>query len=182
MIYVALLRGINVGGKNKIDMKLLKTTFERVGMMDVETYINTGNIIFSSNDSSKDQLSQILEQAIHDDFGLQIKVMVRSIDDVRGIIEAIPDTSKNDKDMKSDVMFLWEDVASPDVLDQLTIRSEIDKVKYIDGTVIWHVTRQNQTKSGLLKIMGTSLYKRMSIRNSNTLRKLCELMEITNGN
>ncbi len=46
MIYVALLRGINVGGKNKIDMKLLKQTFERVGMNDVVTYINTGNIIF----------------------------------------------------------------------------------------------------------------------------------------
>ncbi|MCS0543574.1 DUF1697 domain-containing protein [Aeromonas veronii] len=82
MVYIALLRGINVGGNNKIDMKLLKQTYERVGMKDVVTYINTGNIIFSSNDHSKTELSRILEEAIHDDFGLRIKVVVRSIDDV----------------------------------------------------------------------------------------------------
>ncbi|MGV2794760.1 DUF1697 domain-containing protein, partial [Clostridium perfringens] len=49
MIYIALLRGINVGGNNKIDMKQLKASFERVGMRDVVTYINTGNIIFDSD-------------------------------------------------------------------------------------------------------------------------------------
>ena len=53
MVYIALLRGINVGGKNKIDMKLLKQTFEQVGMKDVVTYINTGNIIFSYSGISK---------------------------------------------------------------------------------------------------------------------------------
>lgn len=50
MVYVALLRGINVGGNNKIDMKLLKQTFEQAGMNDVVTYINTGNIIFRTMD------------------------------------------------------------------------------------------------------------------------------------
>ena len=65
MIYVALLRGINVGGKNKMDMKLLKQTFEQAGMNDVVTYINTGNIIFSYKDHSKTELSTILEEAIH---------------------------------------------------------------------------------------------------------------------
>lgn len=57
MVYIALLRGINVGGKNKIDMKMLKQTFEKAGMYDVLTYINTGNIIFSSSELSKMELS-----------------------------------------------------------------------------------------------------------------------------
>ena len=83
MVYIALLRGINVGGKNKIDMKLLKQMFERVGMNDVVTYINTGNIIFSYEGLSKIELSAILEEAIHNDFKLKIKVVIRSIDDVR---------------------------------------------------------------------------------------------------
>ncbi len=56
MVYVALLRGINVGGKNKVDMKMLKQTFENAGMTDVVTYINTGNIIFSHHNLSKEEL------------------------------------------------------------------------------------------------------------------------------
>ena len=56
MIYIALLRGINVGGNNKIDMKLLKLTFERVGMKSVKTYINSGNIIFINDGLSKTEI------------------------------------------------------------------------------------------------------------------------------
>ncbi|HZH59036.1 MAG TPA: DUF1697 domain-containing protein [Metabacillus sp.] len=119
MVYIALLRGINVGGKNKIDMKLLKKTFEQVGMNDVVTYINTGNIIFSYKGLSKTELSRILEESIHNDFGLHIKVVVCSVDDVRGIINAIPDTWKNDKDMSSDVMFLWDENDDESVLEYL---------------------------------------------------------------
>ena len=49
MVYVALLRGVNVGGKNKMEMARLKATFEAAGMKDVTTYINSGNVIFSDN-------------------------------------------------------------------------------------------------------------------------------------
>lgn len=181
MTYVALLRGINVGGNSKVEMPKLKQAFERLGLKEVSTYINSGNVIFKT-DKNPHQLVPVIEQKIERDFGLQVPVVIRSLPQIQAINKALPKSWLTNKEVRTDVMFLWEDVASPDVLDQLTIRSEIDKVKYIDGTVIWHVTRQNQTKSGLLKIMGTSLYKRMSIRNSNTLRKLCELMEITNGN
>lgn len=92
MIYVALLRGINVGGKNKIVMNTLKHTFETSGMNDVMTYINTGNIIFSYKDTSITELSNILETAIYNDFGLQIKVVVLNFDDFDRITKSIPDT------------------------------------------------------------------------------------------
>src|SRR5699024_10341112 len=120
MVYIALLRGINVGGKNKIDMKMLKQTFEQIGMINVVTYINTGNIIFSNSDLSKRELIQILEEAIHGDFGLSIKVIVRSIIDIGTIIKAIPDSWKNDKEMKSDVMFLWDEIDDESILENLT--------------------------------------------------------------
>jgi uncharacterized protein (DUF1697 family) len=181
MVYIALLRGINVGGNNKIDMKLLKQTFERVGMKDVVTYINTGNIIFSSNDQSKMELSRILEEAIHDDFGLRIKVVVRSIDDVRGIIHAIPDTWKNDKDMKSDVMFLWDEIDDEAVLENLVIKPTIDTVKYVPGAILWSIEKKNANKSGMSKIIGTKIYKQVTVRNVNTARKIYELMEAQNS-
>ncbi|MEK9197137.1 DUF1697 domain-containing protein [Ureibacillus sp. FSL E2-3493] len=180
MVYIALLRGINVGGNNKIDMKLLRQTFERVGMNNVVTYINTGNIIFSNESLSKDELSMVLEEAIHNDFGLQIKVMVRSIDDVREIMNAIPDTWKNDKEMSSDVMFLWEEVDDASVLEHCVIKPNIDTVKYTPGAVLWSVDKKNITKSGKSKIIGTKVYKQMTVRNVNTARKIYELMQAQN--
>ncbi|WP_342429604.1 DUF1697 domain-containing protein [Neobacillus sp. FSL H8-0543] len=181
MIFIALLRGINVGGKNKIDMKLLKQTFEQVGMNDVVTYINTGNIIFTNKSASKTELSCILEEAINKDFGLEIKVVVRSVDDVREIINAIPETWKNDQDMKSDVMFLWDEMDDESVLENLVIKPNIDRVKYVPGAILWSVDTKNITKSGKSKIIGKKLYKQVTVRNVNTARKIYELMQTKNS-
>lgn len=181
MVYIALLRGINVGGNNKIDMKLLKQSIERIGMNDVVTYINTGNIIFTNNYLSKNELSRIVEETIHNDFGLQIKVIVRSFDDIRGIIHAIPDTWKNDKEMKSDVMFLWDEIDDETVLENLVIKPNIDTVKYVPGAILWSVDKKNVTKSGMSKIIGSKVYKQVTVRNVNTARKIYELMQAKNS-
>lgn len=180
MVYIALLRGINVGGNNKIDMKLLKKTFEKVGMDNVVTYINTGNIIFLNNGLSKNELSRILEEAIHIDFGLQIKVVILSVDDVSIIINAIPESWKNDNDMTSDVLFLWDEIDHESVLESLVIKPNIDTVKYVPGAILWSVDRKNATKSGKSKIIGSKIYKQVTVRNVNTTRKIYELMQAQN--
>jgi uncharacterized protein (DUF1697 family) len=142
MVYVALLRGINVGGKNKIDMKLLKKTFERVGMSSVVTYINSGNIIFTVNGQSKTTISHILEEAIHTDFELQIKVLVHSFDDFKKVIHSLPESWKNDQQMRSDVLFLWDEIDDESVLSKLVIKPEIDTVKYVPGAILWSVEKK----------------------------------------
>ena len=176
MVYIALLRGINVGGKNKIDMKLLKQTFEQVGMNNVVTYINTGNIIFSYKSTSITELSHTLEEAIQVNFGLKIKVVVRSIDDVRVIINAIPDTWKNDKEMKSDVMFLWDEIDDESILNNLLINPNIDTVIYVPGAILWSIDKKNVSKSGMTKIVGSKIYKQVTVRNVNTARKIYDIM------
>lgn len=181
MVFIALLRGINVGGNNKIDMKLLKQTFEQAGMNDVVTYINTGNIIFSHKHLSKPELSLLLEEAIHKDFGLQIKVLVLSFDEVSEIISTIPDTWNNDKDMKTDVLFLWEEIDDESILEKLVIKPDIDTVKYTPSAIVWSIAKKNATKSGMSKIIGTKLYKQVTIRNVNTTRKIYELMKVQNS-
>ncbi|TKC18992.1 DUF1697 domain-containing protein [Robertmurraya kyonggiensis] len=177
MVYIALLRGINVGGKNKIDMKILKQTFEQAGMEDVVTYINTGNIIFSSKSQSKNELSHILEEAIHKGFGLDIRVVVRSFEDIKRIISAIPDTWKNDNEMKSDVLFLWDEIDEESVLENVDIKPSIDTVKYVPGAILWSVEKKNVNKSGMSKIIGKKVYKQVTVRNVNTARKIYELMQ-----
>ncbi|WP_334075832.1 MULTISPECIES: DUF1697 domain-containing protein [Paenibacillus] len=177
MIYIALLRGINVGGNNKIDMKQLKATFERVGMKDVVTYINTGNIIFNSEMQLNTELAAILEAKIQTDFGLQIKVVVRSFEQFSRITEALPPDWTNGPAMKSDVLFLWDEVDHESSLEQLVIKPEIDRVLYVPGAILWSVDREHVTKSGMQKLIGTKLYSKVTVRNVNTTRKIYELMK-----
>ncbi len=177
MVYVALLRGINVGGKNKVEMKQLKTVFEEVGMTSVRTYINSGNVIFSSTIRARARLVGLLEEAIARRFGFKVAVVVRDTKRMRAVVDAMPSHWTNDKTMKCDVMFLWADVDRPSILKQLQFKPEMEDVRYASGAIIWRVDRKNVTRSGMMKLVGTPLYKRMTIRNCNTTRKLLELME-----
>src|SRR4051812_6155577 len=108
MIYVALLRGINVGGNNKIAMSELKATFEKAGMTNVSTYINSGNVIFEDTSHSIPQLTKVIESAIERDFGFAVKVLIRDLPAMEAVIKTLPDAWVNDDAMKCDVMFLWE--------------------------------------------------------------------------
>ena len=177
MVYVALLRGINVGGKNKVEMKKLKGTFEEAGMSNVTTYINSGNVVFTDNRRKASRISEVLEKAITADFGLEIKVLSRDLPSVRKLLKALPDEWTNDASMRCDVMFLWERFDRADVLKDLKIKPEIEDVVYIPGAVIWRVDRDNVMKSRMTKVVGTDLYRGMTIRNCNTVRKLAGIME-----
>lgn len=178
MVYVALLRGINVGGKNRVDMKQLKTAFEDAGMESVRTYINSGNVIFFSPSRSRARLTEVLEDAIARTFGFRVGVLVRDLKSMRAVVKALPLTWVNDGNMKCDVMFLWDDVARASVVKELPIKPEIEELKYVAGALIWRVDRKSVTRSGQMNLARTPLYKRMTIRNCNTTRKLLELMEL----
>ena len=177
MVYVALLRGINVGGKNKVDMKQLRAAFEEAGMTSMRTYINSGNVIFSSPSRSRARLTKVLEDAIARTFGFKVDVLVRDLKSMRAVVKALPRTWVNDATMKCDVMFLWDDVARASVVKELPIKAEIEDRKYVAGALIWRVDRKGVTRSGQMKLVRSPLYKRMTIRNCNTTRKLLELME-----
>lgn len=177
MVYVALLRGINVGGNNKIDMKLLKKAFEQAGMSHVVTYINSGNIIFTNQEHAKNELPRILEEAILGEFGLPIKVVVRNLEEYSAMMQSLPDSWSNDQTMKSDVLFLWEEFDNESSLEQLHIRPEVDRVIYVPGAILWSVDKENVNKSGMQKLIGTKIYRHMTVRNVNTTRKIYELMQ-----
>ncbi|SEO07906.1 Uncharacterized conserved protein, DUF1697 family [Amphibacillus marinus] len=177
MIYVALLRGINVGGKNKVEMKQLKCVFEQVGMAQVSTYINSGNVVFKSDILSVESLSEILEQAIVKHFALSIKVLLRNIEQLEQLMMKLPDSWQNNKQMKSDVLFCWEDVSPADLKEQLTIKPAIDDVIFLNQDVLWHVEREQVTRSGMMRLAGQSIYQKMTVRNVNTTRKIYQLMQ-----
>lgn len=180
MIYVALLRGINVGGHNKVDMKKLKSTFESLGFTNVVTYINSGNIIFEELLKDEKDIVSEIENAIKQNFQLMIKVLVRSLENMETICSELPSTWVKNETMRTDVMFLWEQFDRPEIIEQMQI-NPVDNVKYVPGALLWNVEGKNYGKSGMTKLIGTKLYKAMTIRNVNTVRKLHELMTALKG-
>ncbi|MHC1732270.1 MAG: DUF1697 domain-containing protein [Bacteroidales bacterium] len=175
MIYVALLRGINVGGNNLVDMKRLRTTFESIGFRNVVTYINSGNIVFEELTGRKDIIATAAEAAIKRDFQLDVKVLVRDYDNIDTICRELPPGWVKNDMMRTDVMFLWEKYDNPEVLEKLKI-SQVDNVRYMPGAVLWNVEGKDYSKSGMTKLVGTDLYRNMTIRNVNTVRKIHLIM------
>lgn len=177
MIYAALLRGINVGGNNKIEMAKLKLLFEALGFSNIKTFIASGNVIFGTDKEDSDALSKRIESAIKKKFGTEVRVLLRDIKNVDKIIKALPDSWVNDANTKCDVIFLWESVDKKSILKELPFNPKIEEVKYIPGAVLWRIDRVNATKSRMFKIVGTKLYQEMTVRNCNTVRKIYTLME-----
>jgi uncharacterized protein (DUF1697 family) len=178
MVYVALLRGINVGGKTRVEMFRLKKTFESLGCHEVRTYINSGNVIFKDTRSA-DKLVPLIEKAIANEFALDMPVLLRSRENVQRLVEEIPAAWQNDSLQKTDVMFLWREIDSSSILDKIVINPELENVLYVDGALVWNIARENVTRGNGIKLIKTDLYRHMTIRNINTVRKLAELMATT---
>lgn len=175
MVYVALLRGINVGGNCKVEMKKLKVVFEKLGFENVGTYINSGNVIFSTVKSEKD-LVGIIEKALKKEFGFEIRVVVRSSKNIEKLCKEIPKVWQNDEEQKTDVLFLWDEYHDKKSVDQIKT-TDVDTLLYIEGAIVWNVKKVYLNKSGMKKFVGTQIYKNMTARNINTVRKLHSLLK-----
>ena len=177
MRYVALLRGINVGGANKVSMADLTAAFEAAGMTTVRTYINSGNVIFSSALEDRATLTRLLRESVRDRVGVDVDLLLRDTEDLRTIVEALPAEWRNDSSMKCDVVFLGDGMDAAAVLDELQPRPGIEDASSVPGAVVWRVDRADATRSRLTRIVGTPLYKQVTVRNCNTARKLLELLQ-----
>ena len=176
MAYVALLRGINVGGKAMVSMAKLRDTFEALGLRNVGTYINSGNVIFAGGGADRQKLRRRIERAITADFGLEVFVLLRDAEEMGAVVEAIPRGWRNDSEQKCDVLFS-DRFDSSDILDQLPLTPKIETVRWVPGAVLCRIDRRVLGKSKLTtKLVGTEFYKSMTVRNVNTARKLYGLL------
>ena len=175
--WVVLLRGINVGGRNRVPMAELRAGLSRRGLTDVRTYIASGNIVLRAADGPDARLrvAGLVEQAVTEDFGVRSSALVRPGADVRRIAAAIPTDWVEDADRRCYVLFLFDDVDAPEVLDSLPLVAGVDTAHYTPGAVLWSVPRDRLTRTGMTRIVGTSLYPRLTIRNIRTTRTLAEL-------
>lgn len=173
MKYVALLRGINVGGNNKIEMKKLKLLFEELGFNSVETYINSGNVIFKCDN---DSLLPKIESAINSRFNLSVKTLVLSKNKIKAVVDSIPKGWIGREDWRQNVLFLWPESDSKDILNLIENKDEVDEVRYVPGALLWATNKDYLSRSGGQKLVGSKLYNQMTVRNLNTTLKIWEML------
>ena len=176
-VFVALLRGVNVGGNNLISMSSLKETFEALGFQQVKTYINSGNIIFRTKKVDPRELERIIEQMLSKEYQLNSKVVVRSLSEMDDLVKSLPKSWDGGSDWRFNVIFLRHSIDSEKVLDDLPVKSDIEQVVYRKGALLWSARLAGITRSNMVKLSSRKIYQDMTIRNLNTTRKLTELMK-----
>ncbi len=172
--YVALLRGINVGKGCRVPMKTLKALLEGLGLGDVVTYLNSGNVVFDA-DLGASQLTQLIEHELERTFGENIPTLVKTSSEVVAIAESIPSEWGSNDEEQTYVAYLFSDVDEPGLVSELPVKRQFMSIFYTPGAIVWNIKRADYNRSQITKIVGHSAYARMTTRNVNTARKLAAL-------
>lgn len=173
--YAALLRGINVSGKNILSMKALKELFVDLGMRNVTTYIQSGNVVFDSENDDSSDISKKLETAISNVLGYEVPVIIRSKQELKEIIEKNPFASEDEKMLY--ITFLKE---SPDkeLLSELQEKNiNNDEIRIIDKNAYLLI----RNGYGNTRLSNAFIEKKLRVvsttRNINTVKKLIEITD-----
>ena len=129
--YIALLRGINISGKNKVPMAELKKGFETLAFVEVKTYLNSGNVIFSSDEDNIRKLTDKIEEMIKNQFGLDIPVFVLSREALEDILQNAPDWwGSEDKEIYDNLIFIIPPSAFSDIYNEIgEPKEELERIK-----------------------------------------------------
>ena len=176
-VYVALLRGVNVGGNNMISMSALKESFTALGFAQVTTYINSGNIVFKSKETDARKLEQKIEAMLAKEYDLGSRVVIRSLAEMERLVESLPPSWTGDNRWRYNVIFLRHTIDEEDILTDVPIKEGIEELFYRPGTLLWAAQVSEITRSNMVKLASRKMYQDMTVRNLNTTKKLCALMK-----
>lgn len=175
--YVALLRGINVGGKNLISMQALADCFRTAGYEGVHTYIQSGNVMFASDSPSAAGLEDALERLLQQRFRTPIPTIVRSRDELATTIAAAP-ADHGSKDLRSDVFFLKQPLTAVGVIAQMPeLREGVDSISPGPGALYFSRTAAQASKTRITRLFGMPVFQRMTVRSWRTTTRLLELID-----
>lgn len=180
--YLALLRGINVGGKNIIKMSDLISCFESLGFTDVLTYIQSGNVIFKTNETNKTLLTSQIEKALTKQFNYDSKIVLLSQIQVETVIkDAPPYFGTFPEKLKYDVIFLRDGFTPDEIIKRIKTKEGVDSAFAGSLTLYFSRLISNLTQSRLKNVMTLPEYQNMTIRNWNTTKEILNLIDKNNN-
>ena len=178
MNYVALLRGINVGGNAMIRMSELKTCLEKTGFAEVRTFIQSGNVLFSAPKTATPRLARKIEAAIEKTFGMKVGVVVFAADEWQEVVRRAPKWWGKNQDWKHNLLALLPGTKPRDVIEAMgTLKPEIERATAGPGVIYQSLSIAAFSRASSARIAGHSIYRRVTVRNHNTTRKLGELLK-----
>ncbi|MGN1457372.1 MAG: DUF1697 domain-containing protein [Acutalibacteraceae bacterium] len=176
--YIALLRGINISGKNKIPMAELKKGFTELDFAGVVTYLNSGNVVFSSDIDDKNLLSDKIKLMIQDRFDLDIPVFIVLQNELKEILSNSPDWWGNDnKDIYDNLIFIMPPLSYEVFYDEIgEPKAEYEKVHNYKNAVFWSFSRKYYQKTNWWsKTANSKISRQITIRTANTIRKIADM-------
>lgn len=174
--YAAFLRGINISGKNKISMSDLKKELEKMNFAYVVTYLNSGNILFSSDNSNALELKSQIEIMIDDKFGLKIPVHVIRYDQLRDILYHAPEWwGTDDEDKYHNLIFIISSDTAGDICDLIGEPTrDLEIIQVYKNVIFWTFDRKKYSKcSWWKKTASAGIAEKLTIRTAKTVKKIC---------
>ncbi len=176
MKYIAFLRSINVGGKNIIKMADLKEAVEKSGFTGVTTFIQSGNLIFESDETSVSRIVEKLHSSFLKSFNYNSLIIVKSLEQLKRIAAEIPsDWEKNDS-LRRYLAFVADYIPVEEVIRQLELKEGIDFVEPGAGVLYMSTLLSGITRSKLTRLITKKVYQDITIRNYDTVRKILAIM------
>ena len=173
--YVTLLRGINISGKNRVPMAELRQGFEKLAFAEVKTYLNSGNVIFSSDEYDTKKFTNQIERMINNQFDLDIPVFVIAKEELEDILCNAPNWWGNEnKEIYDNLIFMIPPATFTDVYNEIGAPKEgLEKIKEYKKAIFWSFTRKDYRKTNWWsKTASANISSKLTIRTANTVRKI----------
>ena len=176
--YIALLRGINISGKNKISMSELKSCFIELGYADVITHLNSGNVVFSIDENDENILADKIKEMIRERFGLDIPVFVILQEELEEVLNKAPDWwGTDDKETYDNLIFVMPSATAEIIAEKIGEPTKgLEQIYIHKNTVFWSFDRKKYAKANWWKKTATAgIGEMITIRTANTLRRIVKM-------
>ena len=176
--YLALLRGINVGGKNILPKKLLVQAFLDLEYSNILTYIQSGNILFRSKETDLKRHAKNIEAILSNRFSIQTRAVVYTETQYKSIVNKAPDNWGKDDNYRHRILFLLGGFSPLEIMEYLgNPTEEVGTITLGSGVIYSSVSKKHVSKSVLRKFPLTPGYQQVTVRNHNTVYKIIKLFE-----
>ncbi len=176
--FLALLRGINVGGQNVISKAELVRCFEDLGYAGVRTYIQSGNVLFLAGETRVAELTRAIEKRLTERLGQSVRAVVFPRARYRAAVRAAPASWGRDDDRKHNALFTLRGTTPRRAVAQLpALKGDIESLAIGPGVVFWSISKEHQTRTTWMKVAASPVYQQVTVRNHRTVFRLLELLE-----
>ena len=176
--YIALLRGINISGKNKVPMAELKKGFEGLAFTEVKTYLNSGNVAFTSSETDLPTLSGQIGRMLQRQFHFDIPVFVLSQEKLTDILHHAPVWwGSENKEIYDNLIFILPPASFADVYREIGEPKEgLERIQEYGDAIFWSFLRKDYQKTNWWpKTASVDIRSKLTIRTANTVRKIAEM-------